>query len=156
MPEISSNFLFLFRYFVSLAYTGVFLLGAKILGLPSSLLDLCTPAFLRSINVVLSLLCYLLFVRIMRYLEPDKSLKQIFGKATLLAFYPLHWFFAFLYYTDVGSTTAVMAMHLACLQQAHWISALVRWGQFILEWRDRAEIDFWYNNGHLQDNTGGH
>jgi hypothetical protein len=56
----------------------------------------------------------------------------------------------------VGSTTAVMAMHLACLQQAHWISALVRWGQFILEWRDRAEIDFWYNNGHLQDNTGGH
>ncbi|CAM6044206.1 unnamed protein product [Sphagnum compactum] len=112
-------------YFVSLAYTGVFLLGAKILGLSSSLLDLCTPAFLRSINVVFSLLCYLLFVRIMRYLEPDKSLKRVFAKATLLAFYPLHWFFAFLYYTDVGSTTAVMAMHLACLQQAHWISALL-------------------------------
>lgn len=35
----------------------------------------------------------------------------------------------FLHGTDVGSTTAVMAMYLAGLKRAYWISSLVRWGQ---------------------------
>lgn len=51
------------------------------------------------------------------------------GKATLYAIcvglYPVHWFFTFLYYTDVASLAAVLAMYLACLKKNFWFSAMV-------------------------------
>lgn len=50
-------------------------------------------------------------------------------KATLYAIlsmlYPVQWFFTFLYYTDVASLTAVLAMYLASLKEKYWISAMV-------------------------------
>lgn len=45
--------------------------------------------------------------------------------AILVGLYPVHWFFTFLYYTDVASLTAVLAMHLACLKKHFWFSAMV-------------------------------
>lgn len=113
-------------YLVSLVYTWMLLPGAKFLGVASSLPELCSTAVLRSINVGLALVCSLLFSNIVRHLEPKKSEKNALWKAFLLSLYPLHWFFSFLYYTDVGSTTAVMAMYLAGLKRAYWISSLVR------------------------------
>ncbi|KAL5080271.1 hypothetical protein RYX36_008692 [Vicia faba] len=46
--------------------------------------------------------------------------------AIVLSLYPLHWFFTFLYYTDVAFVTAVLAMYLASLEKNYWLSALVR------------------------------
>ncbi|KAL5080270.1 hypothetical protein RYX36_008691 [Vicia faba] len=45
--------------------------------------------------------------------------------AIVLSLYPLHWFFTFLYYTDVASVTAVLAMYLASLEKNYWLSALI-------------------------------
>jgi alpha-1,2-glucosyltransferase len=45
--------------------------------------------------------------------------------AILVGLYPVHWFFTFLYYTDVASLTAVLAMYLACLKKNFWFSAMV-------------------------------
>ncbi|KAG0581277.1 hypothetical protein KC19_4G238800 [Ceratodon purpureus] len=111
-------------YLVSLVYTGMLLPGAKFLGVASSLPELCSLAVLRSVNVGLAVVCSLLFFNIVRHLEPKKSERNALSKAFLLSLYPLHWFFTFLYYTDVGSTTAVMAMYLAGLKRAYWISSL--------------------------------
>jgi hypothetical protein len=46
-------------------------------------------------------------------------------KAVALALYPPHFFFAFLFYTDVGSTAAVAAMYLAALRRKFGLAALV-------------------------------
>lgn len=113
-------------YLLSLVYVGMVLPAAKFLHVTPSLLELCNPAVLRSVNLALLLLCSLLFFNIIRHLEPKRSERKALAKAFLLSLYPLHWFFAFLYYTDVGSTTAVMAMYLAGLKRAYWISSLVR------------------------------
>ncbi|XP_024372620.1 dol-P-Glc:Glc(2)Man(9)GlcNAc(2)-PP-Dol alpha-1,2-glucosyltransferase [Physcomitrium patens] len=112
-------------YLLSLVYVGMVLPAAKFLHVTPSLLELCNPAVLRSVNLALLLLCSLLFFNIIRHLEPKRSERKALAKAFLLSLYPLHWFFAFLYYTDVGSTTAVMAMYLAGLKRAYWISSLL-------------------------------
>lgn len=54
-----------------------------------------------------------------------QSSSEDFFKAAALALYPPHFFFAFLFYTDVGSTAAVAAMYLATLRHRFWIAALV-------------------------------
>lgn len=48
-----------------------------------------------------------------------------FWKAAVFSLFPLHWFFSFLFYTDVASTTAVLAMYLACLKGRYYTSAIV-------------------------------
>eukprot|EP00249_Psilotum_nudum_P015965 c255_g1_i1 orf=129-1709(+) len=111
-------------YYISLLYTSALHLGFWVLGLKSSLPDLCSPPILRSVNICLSILCAFLFREITVQLEPNISGKMASMKAIVMAWYPLHWFFNFLFYTDVGSTTAVMAMYLACLKKAYWTSGL--------------------------------
>ncbi|KAK7395307.1 hypothetical protein VNO78_15858 [Psophocarpus tetragonolobus] len=49
--------------------------------------------------------------------------------AVVLSLYLLHCFFTFLYYTDVASVTAVLAMYLACLKKKFWFSTLVSRGK---------------------------
>jgi len=53
------------------------------------------------------------------------GLTPAFWKAAVFALFPLHWFFSFLFYTDVASTTAVLAMYLACLKGRYYTSAVV-------------------------------
>lgn len=87
--------------------------------------EACSTSVLRSTNAVLAVLCGVLVYEIIRFLGPSLS----DGKATLMALvmslYPLHWFFTFLYYTDVASLTAFLAMYLACLRRRYMLSALV-------------------------------
>ncbi|KAK5836619.1 hypothetical protein PVK06_012414 [Gossypium arboreum] len=72
----------------------------------------------------LALLCSILVYEIMTHLRPalDDTKSTVF--ATILALYPVHWFFTFLYYTDVASLTAVLAMYLARLKKKYLFSAL--------------------------------
>ena len=95
--------------------------------------ELCSTFVLRSINVAFSLICAVLFRQILLHLESESSHKVTFLKVFALTCYPLHWFFTFLYYTDVGSTTAVFAMYLASLKKSYWMSAMVSDLPFIVK-----------------------
>ncbi|KAJ3685642.1 hypothetical protein LUZ61_014806 [Rhynchospora tenuis] len=107
-------------YGLSLAYIASLFPGKWLFNLP----DLCTIPILRSTNVVLAILCGILVRDIVMHLRP--GIKE--GKATcyaiLVALYPLHWFFTFLYYTDVASLATVLATYLACLKKQFWFSAM--------------------------------
>lgn len=84
----------------------------------------CSIQVLRSINGILAVLCSVLVYEIISHLRPNLDDKKATIYAVILALYPLHWFFTFLYYTDVASLTAVLAMYLACLKKNYWLSAL--------------------------------
>lgn len=92
----------------------------------SSFADLCSTAILRSLNCVLAVICSIIVYDINTHLQPTLDDKEAMLQAVVLSLYPLHWFFTFLYYTDVASVTAVLAMYLACLKKNYWHSALVR------------------------------
>lgn len=111
-------------YFLAYAYTKVLLPGMQIIGRMSNFPNLCSPPILRSLNIILAIVCAILFRDISLHLEPEIGTKVASLKALALAWYPLHWFFSFLFYTDVGSTTVVMAMYLACLKELYWISGM--------------------------------
>lgn len=113
------------RYLVTYMYTSVLRLGVAALEGAFLWSDTCTTAVLRHVNILFAIICAVLFREITLHLEPDKGAIFASLKAFALSCYPLHWFFTFLFYTDVGSTTAVLAMYLACLKQAYWTSSLV-------------------------------
>lgn len=60
------------------------------------------------------------------HLKPTLTKRKAMLQAVVLSLYPLHWFFTFLYYTDVAAVTTVLAMYLASLKKNYWFSALVR------------------------------
>jgi alpha-1,2-glucosyltransferase len=70
-------------------------------------------------------LCGVLVYEIIRFLGPNLSDRKATFMALVMSLYPLHWFFTFLYYTDVASLTAVLAMYLTCLKRRYVLSALV-------------------------------
>ncbi|KAL2620768.1 hypothetical protein R1flu_000973 [Riccia fluitans] len=112
-------------YLASVAYVEILLPGADYLGYGDSLSDLCSkPAVLRSVNLVLFSICALLFREIALHLDTEKNAIRASMKALVLSLYPLHWFFTLLYYTEIGSAVAVMAMYLYSLRHSFWISAL--------------------------------
>lgn len=92
----------------------------------SSVSDLCSVAILRSVNGVLAVVCSILVYEIITHLRPALDDRKATFYSVVLALYPLHWFFTFLYYTDVASLTAVLAMYLACLRKNYWFSGLVK------------------------------
>lgn len=111
-------------YYLSLAYVaslfpGMFTVKAV------SFFDVCSTAVLRSTNGVLAVLCSIILYEIITYLRPALDDRKATLQAVVLALYPLHWFFSFLYYTDVASLTAVLAMYLACLKKKYLFSALL-------------------------------
>lgn len=111
-------------YLTSVGLATAMLPAARLTNLAGNVEALCSVAFLRSVNILLGFVCCLLFYQIIRQTEPGVSSSKASAKVLVMAFYPLHWFFTFLYYTDVGSTTAVMAMYLACLRKSYWMSGL--------------------------------
>ncbi|KAJ4788262.1 hypothetical protein LUZ62_017106 [Rhynchospora pubera] len=107
-------------YGLSLAYIASLFPGKWFFNLP----DLCTIPILRSTNVVLAILCSILVRDIVMHLRPGMKEGKATCYAILVALYPLHWFFTFLYYTDVASLAAVLATYLACLKRQFWFSAM--------------------------------
>ena len=87
--------------------------------------EACSTSVLRSTNAVLAVLCGVLVYDIIRFLGPSLTDRKATLMALVMTLYPLHWFFTFLYYTDVASLTAFLAMYLACLRKRYILSALV-------------------------------
>jgi len=86
---------------------------------------LCSTAALRSTNVIMAMVCAVLFHDLLLCNRPGIGERKATTYAILVALYPVHWFFSFLYYTDVASLAAVLAMYLFCLKKKFWISAMV-------------------------------
>ncbi|XP_068646077.1 dol-P-Glc:Glc(2)Man(9)GlcNAc(2)-PP-Dol alpha-1,2-glucosyltransferase isoform X2 [Aristolochia californica] len=84
-----------------------------------------TPPVLRSTNGVLAVLCSILLYDIILHLRPSIGERGATLYTIVLTLYPLHWFFTFLYYTDVASLAVILAMYLACLKRHYWLSALL-------------------------------
>ncbi|EOA20450.1 hypothetical protein CARUB_v10000761mg [Capsella rubella] len=89
-----------------------------------SFAEACSTSVLRSTNAVFAVLCGVLVYEIISFLGPNLSDRKATFMAVVMSLYPLHWFFTFLYYTDVASLTAVLAMYLACLKKRYMLSAL--------------------------------
>ncbi|CAM0903928.1 unnamed protein product [Alopecurus aequalis] len=85
---------------------------------------LCTTALLRSTNVIMAMVCGILIHDLLLCIKPGLDKTKATAYAILLALYPVHWFFTFLYYTDVASLAAVLAMYLFCLKKRFWVSAM--------------------------------
>ncbi|KAF3969822.1 hypothetical protein CMV_006420 [Castanea mollissima] len=103
----------------------IFHLSMFIVPAALSFSEVCTTAFLRTVNGVLAVLCSIIVYEIITFLRPTLSERKATIFAVVLALYPLHWFFTFPYYTDVASLTAVLAMYLACLKKSYWCIAVL-------------------------------
>ncbi|XP_052177047.1 dol-P-Glc:Glc(2)Man(9)GlcNAc(2)-PP-Dol alpha-1,2-glucosyltransferase isoform X1 [Diospyros lotus] len=112
-------------YFLSLAHVACFFPGMFCIQAASSFSDVCSTVALRSTNAILAVICSILVYEIITQLRPALDEMKATLNAIVLALYPLHWFFTFLYYTDVASLTAVLAMYLACLKKNYLFSALL-------------------------------
>ncbi|KAI3473212.1 hypothetical protein Pfo_030504 [Paulownia fortunei] len=87
--------------------------------------DSCSTSILRLTNGVLAVICSILVYEIITHLRPSLDDKKATLRAVVLSLYPLHWFFTFLYYTDVASLTAVLAMYLLILKKKYLFSSLL-------------------------------
>ncbi|XP_058099206.1 dol-P-Glc:Glc(2)Man(9)GlcNAc(2)-PP-Dol alpha-1,2-glucosyltransferase isoform X4 [Magnolia sinica] len=112
-------------YYLSLAYLASLFPGIQCIKAVSSFSDLCSAAVLRSTNGVLAAICGVIIYDILMHLRPALGERRATVYTVVLTMFPLHWFFTFLYYTDVASLTAVLAMYLACLKRRYWFSALL-------------------------------
>ena len=119
-------FLCVCRYYLSLAHVASLFPGMLLVGATSqSFSEACSTSVLRSTNAVFAVLCGVLVFEIIRFLGPNLSDAKATLIALVMSLYPLHWFFTFLYYTDVASLTAFLAMYLACLRKRYFLSAFV-------------------------------
>ncbi|EPS62705.1 hypothetical protein M569_12083, partial [Genlisea aurea] len=109
-------------YFLSLAYLASIFPG---LSFVLSFSELCSTSALRFTNSVMAVICGILIFEIMSVLSPSLGDEKRTFRALVLSLYPLHWFFTFLYYTDVASLTAVLAMYLLALKHKYFFSSLI-------------------------------
>ncbi|KAJ9542537.1 hypothetical protein OSB04_029043 [Centaurea solstitialis] len=112
-------------YFLSLAYVAFLFPGMLFTQPASSFTNACSTAVLRSTNGLLAVICSILVYEIIKSLKPSLDDRKATLYTVVLALYPLHWFFTFLYYTDVASLALVLAMYLMCLKKNYLCSALL-------------------------------
>jgi len=125
-------------YYVSLAYIASFFPVAWMFRVAETFDVLCSTAALRSTNVIMAMVCAVLFHDLLLCIRPGIGERKATTYAILVALYPVHWFFSFLYYTDVASLAAVLAMYLFCLKKKFWISAM--FGSFSILFRQTNVI----------------
>jgi alpha-1,2-glucosyltransferase len=104
------------RYLMSLLLKKIFVFKCNLsmLRLTTTLTLLCLPLALTS------LLGY------HKRIRPPNEWLSPSPEAVLLAFFPITWFFGFLYYTEVPSLLAVVLTVVAASNHRHWQAALVR------------------------------
>ncbi|CAL9773664.1 unnamed protein product [Musa acuminata subsp. burmannicoides] len=112
-------------YYLSLVYIASLFPSMWFAKFAPTMSSICSAATLRSTNAFVAVICSVLIYDLLIQLRPTLGEKKATIYAILLASYPLHWFFTFLYYTDVASLTAVLAMYLASLKRKYWLSAML-------------------------------
>ncbi|CAO2822350.1 unnamed protein product [Amaranthus hypochondriacus] len=112
-------------YYLSLAHVASLFPGFLSLQKISKFSNLCSTATLRSVNGALAVICSDLVYETIKHLRPGLDRRKATLYTVVLSLYPLHWFFTYLYYTDVASLTVFLAMYLACLKKNYRLSALL-------------------------------
>ncbi|KAK1403577.1 hypothetical protein POM88_003182 [Heracleum sosnowskyi] len=112
-------------YFLSLAHVASFYPGMLCIQAVPSYFDACSTVALRSTNAVLAVICSIVVYEIISQLRPELDKRRVTLYTVVLALYPLHWFFTYLYYTDVASLTAVLASYLLCTKKNYTLSAML-------------------------------
>ena len=85
------------------------------------MLRLTTMLFLLALPIVLTrLICF------HKRIRPPSSLLSPIPEAIVLSFFPIAWFFGFLYYTEVPSLVLVVLTVAAAADERHWLAAVVR------------------------------
>lgn len=108
--------------------------GLYLLSYPLSLISTCSPSLLRSLNAVgIALVLPTIVYQILLLLHPHEQFSLAAQKAAAhtavnIALFPLLFFFAGMYYTDVYSTIFVLASYMFWLQGRTWCSAAASWG----------------------------
>ncbi|TVU15336.1 hypothetical protein EJB05_38852 [Eragrostis curvula] len=125
-------------YYVSLVYVASLFPGAWMIRLAETFDALCSTAVLRSTNVIMAMVCAVLFHDLLLCIRPGIGTRKATIYAILVALYPVHWFFTFVYYTDVASLATVLAMYLSCLKKRFWVSAM--FGAFSILFRQTNVI----------------
>ncbi|XP_042444042.1 dol-P-Glc:Glc(2)Man(9)GlcNAc(2)-PP-Dol alpha-1,2-glucosyltransferase-like isoform X1 [Zingiber officinale] len=110
-------------YYLSLAYVASLFPAMWFAETSMTLSSICSTSIIRSTNAVVAIICSVIIYDLLIQLRPNLGEKRATTYAIVLALYPLHWFFTFLYYTDVASLTAVLAMYLASIKRHYWLSA---------------------------------
>jgi alpha-1,2-glucosyltransferase len=88
----------------------------------------CTVPILRLTNCVLLValppaISYLLAA--IRRQNPPRSVIQPTTESIVISCFPVVWFFAFLYYTELGSVLTVLVTVYAAMRGHHWAAGLV-------------------------------
>ncbi|KAK3038522.1 hypothetical protein RJ639_029322 [Escallonia herrerae] len=112
-------------YFFSLAHVASLFPGILLTRVTSLYSDTCSTSILRSTNGALAVICSILIYQIITCLRPTLDERKATLYAVVLSLYPLHWFFTFLYYTDVASLTVVLAMYSVSLKKNYLFSAML-------------------------------
>ncbi|CAD7696204.1 unnamed protein product [Ostreobium quekettii] len=90
----------------------------------------CSTTLLRAMNSALLIanarLLYLIHAKVQTHNHKgaQKDEHHSFLLSMCLTFFPLHFFYGFLYYTDVPSLTFILACLLATLHSRHWLAGL--------------------------------
>eukprot|EP01025_Chloroclados_australasicus_P063539 TRINITY_DN8414_c0_g1_i3.p1 TRINITY_DN8414_c0_g1~~TRINITY_DN8414_c0_g1_i3.p1 ORF type:complete len:486 (+),score=14.68 TRINITY_DN8414_c0_g1_i3:131-1588(+) len=86
--------------------------------------QLCDVAILRSINLILGVVNYFVFCQIWKKLHSQSSELKTSLMGLLLSVYPTHFFFNFLFYTDVGSVLTILLAYLSILQKKFYLTTI--------------------------------
>ena len=108
---------------------GLYVLGAAFSELhgigTASATRACGLSMLRGLNSVLAIATIYVLAALLRELHPSMTpLRALLGACALGAL-PTHFFFSFVWYTDVGSLFLVLVAYLMALRRCYWTSAAV-------------------------------
>ncbi|CAI9763587.1 unnamed protein product [Fraxinus pennsylvanica] len=87
--------------------------------------NICSTLILRTTNGFLAVIRSILVYEIITHLRPSLDAKKATLCAVILSLYTLHWFFTFIYCTDVASLTAVLATYLLVLKKKYLFQFIV-------------------------------
>lgn len=85
----------------------------------------CTLGPLRTVNILQAVACAAVLHALLRRLHPQQGALDRALWTLALCLYPLHFFYTFLYYTDVGALAWLLLAYLLCLQRRYKACALV-------------------------------
>jgi alpha-1,2-glucosyltransferase len=75
--------------------------------------------------------------------RPPPSVLSPLPEAIILSAFPIAWFYAFLYYTEVPSVLFVVLTVVAAGQHNHWLAALVCFTNFHSGGSSNLTIESW-------------
>ncbi|KAF5374744.1 hypothetical protein D9758_000109 [Tetrapyrgos nigripes] len=102
-------------YIMSLLFKRLFLFKCSL-----PMLRLTVTLTLLALPVVLTRL-----LAFQKRVRPPSSYLAVTPDAVVLSFFPIAWFYGFLYYTEVPSLVFVVGTVLAALDDNHWLAALL-------------------------------